>query len=61
MLGFEGHSDWVPQPGVIAQAVMPILMPLFMKVVMKPEKTIGPEQRYRIDWDAPVATDPLLV
>jgi 2-polyprenyl-6-methoxyphenol hydroxylase-like FAD-dependent oxidoreductase len=51
----------VKAPGAIAQAAMPVLMPLFIKVVMKPEKTIGPEQRYRIDWDAPVATDPLLV
>lgn len=51
----------VKAPGAIAQAMMPVLMPLFIKVVMKPEKTIGPEQRYRIDWDAPVATDPLLV
>jgi 2-polyprenyl-6-methoxyphenol hydroxylase-like FAD-dependent oxidoreductase len=51
----------VKAPGAIAQAVMPVLMPLFIKAVMKPEKTIGPEQRYRIDWDAPVATDPHLL
>jgi 2-polyprenyl-6-methoxyphenol hydroxylase-like FAD-dependent oxidoreductase len=48
-------------PGAIGQALMPVLMPLFIKMVMKPEKTIEPEQRYRIDWDAPVTTDPLLV
>jgi 2-polyprenyl-6-methoxyphenol hydroxylase-like FAD-dependent oxidoreductase len=47
-------------PGAIGQAVMPILMRLFIAVAMKPEKTIGVEQRYRIDWDAPVASEPLL-
>jgi 2-polyprenyl-6-methoxyphenol hydroxylase-like FAD-dependent oxidoreductase len=46
----------VKAPGPVAQALMPVLMPLFLKVVMKPEKTLGPEQRYRIDWDAPVTT-----
>ena len=28
-----------------------------MKIAMNPEKTIGPEQRYVIDWDAPVTAD----
>jgi hypothetical protein len=35
-------------------------MPLMMKMAMNPEKTIGPEQRYVIDWDARVAGDPAL-
>jgi 2-polyprenyl-6-methoxyphenol hydroxylase-like FAD-dependent oxidoreductase len=41
-------------PGPVAKALMPVLMPLFMKLVMKPEKTIGVEQRYRIDWSGTV-------
>lgn len=41
-------------PGPVMQKLMPLLMPLAMKTVMKPDKTMGPEQRYRIDWDAPV-------
>ncbi|GGK74849.1 FAD-dependent oxidoreductase [Sphaerisporangium melleum] len=47
-------------PGAVARAVMPLLMPLFVKAAMNPEKTIGPEQRYLIDWDAPVSADPAL-
>jgi len=27
-------------------------MPIFLKVAMKPEKTLGADQRYRIDWPA---------
>ncbi|NES12441.1 FAD-dependent monooxygenase [Micromonospora sp. PPF5-17] len=42
-------------PGPVARAIMPVLMPLFIKAAMDPEKTVGPEQRYVIDWDAPVA------
>jgi 2-polyprenyl-6-methoxyphenol hydroxylase-like FAD-dependent oxidoreductase len=47
----------VKTPGRVAQALMPLLMRMFIKVAMKPEKTIGPELRYRIDWDAPVSRD----
>ncbi|MEV5413485.1 NAD(P)/FAD-dependent oxidoreductase [Thermopolyspora sp. NPDC052614] len=43
-------------PGAVARAMMPLLMPLMLKTVMNPEKTLGPEQRYVIDWDAPVST-----
>ncbi|GAA3347322.1 FAD-dependent monooxygenase [Amorphoplanes nipponensis] len=43
-------------PGPVAQALMPILMPLVTKLVLKPEKTLGPVQRYRIDWPAPATT-----
>ncbi len=38
-------------PGPITRGLMPILMPLLIKAAMRPEKTIGPEQRYRIPWD----------
>ncbi len=48
-------------PGPVAQTLMPILMPLMVKTVMNPERTMGPEQRYRIQWDAPATRDPLLV
>ncbi len=50
----------VKAPGRFLQAAMPIVMPLFIKVAMKPEKMLGPVQRYRIDWDKPVATESLL-
>lgn len=41
-------------PGPLARAVMPLLIPILTKVALNPEKTMGPEQRFRIDWDAPV-------
>lgn len=41
-------------PGPVAQAMMSVLMPLFVKSATNFEKTLGPEQRYRIDWDSPV-------
>ncbi|MEO3924201.1 FAD-dependent monooxygenase [Micromonosporaceae bacterium B7E4] len=47
-------------PGAVARVLMPLLMPLLMKTAMNPEKTIGPEQRYVIDWDAPVTAEPAL-
>lgn len=37
-------------PGPIGRRFMQTVMPLFFKV-MNFEKTIGPEQRYTIDWD----------
>lgn len=46
-------SNSVKAPGPIAQFIMPLVMPLFIKTVMNPEKTIGPVQRHRIDWEAP--------
>ncbi|WP_049574221.1 FAD-dependent oxidoreductase [Nonomuraea sp. SBT364] len=42
-------------PGPVARLLMPVLMPLAMRTVMAPERAVGPEQRYVIDWDAPVA------
>ena len=44
----------VKAPGPVARAVLPVLMPVFARL-MRPEKTLGPEQRFRIDWDARVA------
>jgi hypothetical protein len=44
----------VKAPGPIGRAVLPVLMPVFARL-MRPEKTLGPEQRFRIDWDAHVA------
>jgi hypothetical protein len=40
-------------PGPVARRFMQTVMPLFFKL-MNFEKTIGPEQRYAIDWDARV-------
>jgi 2-polyprenyl-6-methoxyphenol hydroxylase-like FAD-dependent oxidoreductase len=37
-------------PGPVGRRIMQTVMPLFFKV-MNFEKTIGPEQRYSIDWD----------
>jgi len=39
-------------PSPVAKALMPVIMPIFLKLVMKPEKTMGPDQRYRIEWPA---------
>ncbi|PYC66604.1 monooxygenase [Micromonospora arborensis] len=47
-------------PGPIARTLMPLLIPLMMRTVMDPEKTVADEQRYVIDWDAPVTTEPAL-
>jgi len=41
-------------PGPVGRTLMHALMPIFFKV-MNFEKTMGWEQRYRIDWDAPVS------
>ncbi|MGW1741413.1 FAD-dependent monooxygenase [Nocardia sp. NPDC001965] len=41
-------------PGPVARKIMQWLMPVLARTVMKPEKTLADEQRYRIDWDEPV-------
>lgn len=41
--------------GPIATRMMGLLMPLALKTVMKPERTLGAEQRFRIDWDETVS------
>jgi 2-polyprenyl-6-methoxyphenol hydroxylase-like FAD-dependent oxidoreductase len=43
-------------PGPLTSAVLPVLMRLLLKTAMRPEKTLGPQQRHRIDWAAPVTT-----
>jgi 2-polyprenyl-6-methoxyphenol hydroxylase-like FAD-dependent oxidoreductase len=43
-------------PGPIAQRMMRVLLPVMFKT-MKIEKTIAAEQRYTIDWAAPVERD----
>jgi len=47
-------------PGPVARKAMHALMPVFFKV-MNFEKTMGWEQRYRIDWDAPVGAEAVAV
>ncbi|MFD6568246.1 FAD-dependent monooxygenase [Micromonospora profundi] len=47
-------------PGPVARTLMPLLMPLLVRTAMDPEKTVAHEQRYVIDWDAPVTADPAL-
>jgi len=44
-------------PGPVARRFMQTAMPLFFKL-MNFEKTIGPEQRYAIDWDERVTVPP---
>lgn len=41
-------------PGPVARALMPVLMPLFLKTVMNPSRTLAPILNSRIDWAAPV-------
>jgi 2-polyprenyl-6-methoxyphenol hydroxylase-like FAD-dependent oxidoreductase len=41
-------------PGPVAQRMMRVLIPLMLKA-MNIEKTMGEEQRYVIDWDAPAS------
>ncbi|GAA1514557.1 FAD-dependent monooxygenase [Sphaerisporangium rubeum] len=48
-------------PGPVARRLMPLLMPLMLKTVMNPEKTLAPEQRHVIDWPAPVSDEDLKV
>jgi 2-polyprenyl-6-methoxyphenol hydroxylase-like FAD-dependent oxidoreductase len=47
--------NFAKTPGPVARKMMSLLMPIMFKM-MNPEKTLGTEQRYTIDWDAPVAT-----
>lgn len=41
-------------PGPVGRKIMRLLLPLMVRTVLNPEKTQGPNVRYRIDWDAPV-------
>ncbi|TDE29068.1 FAD-dependent monooxygenase [Actinomadura sp. 6K520] len=42
--------------GPVAKKMMKLMMPLMMKTFLNPERTLGPEQRYTIDWDAPATS-----
>ncbi|HTE62329.1 MAG TPA: FAD-dependent monooxygenase [Solirubrobacteraceae bacterium] len=42
--------------GPVATTLMRLLMPVAMRTFLRPERTLGPEQRYRIAWDEVVAT-----
>jgi 2-polyprenyl-6-methoxyphenol hydroxylase-like FAD-dependent oxidoreductase len=53
--GRAARINHAKAPGPFARAVMGALMPLVTRVAMNPEKMLGPEQRYTIDFDAPVA------
>jgi hypothetical protein len=47
----------VKAPGPLTSALLPPLMRLLTKTALKPERALGPEQRYRIDWDTPVQSE----
>ncbi|MET8199728.1 FAD-dependent monooxygenase [Micromonospora taraxaci] len=47
-------------PGPVARTLMPLMMPLLVRTAMDPEKTVADEQRYVIDWDAPVTAESAL-
>jgi 2-polyprenyl-6-methoxyphenol hydroxylase-like FAD-dependent oxidoreductase len=42
-------------PGPVARRLMQALLPVVVKVAMRPERSLAPEQRFTIDWDASVA------
>jgi 2-polyprenyl-6-methoxyphenol hydroxylase-like FAD-dependent oxidoreductase len=42
----------VKAPGPLTRAVLPLLMRMMLRTIMRPEKTFGPVQRHRIDWTA---------
>lgn len=48
------RTDRSKTRGPVGIALMRLAMPLAMRTFLNPERTLGPEQRYRIDWDAPV-------
>jgi hypothetical protein len=41
--------------GPVARTLMRLLMPVAMRTFMDPERTLGAEQRYRIEWSEVVA------
>lgn len=44
-------------PGPVGRTMTKVLMPIFFKA-MNVEKTMGPELRYTIDWNAPAMSQP---
>jgi 2-polyprenyl-6-methoxyphenol hydroxylase-like FAD-dependent oxidoreductase len=43
--------------GPFAKTAMRLMIPPALKTFLNPESTLGPEQRYHIDWDAPVSSE----
>ncbi len=41
--------------GPVGRTMMRLMMPVMTRTFLSPERTLGPEQRYTIDWDARVA------
>jgi hypothetical protein len=39
----------------VATTLMALLMPIAIRTFLTPERTLGPEQRHRIDWNDVVA------
>ncbi|PXY19133.1 FAD-dependent monooxygenase [Prauserella muralis] len=48
-----GKINQAKAPGRLAKALLPVMMRVLLKTAMKPEKTFGAEQRYRMDWNEP--------
>ncbi|GAA4089312.1 NAD(P)/FAD-dependent oxidoreductase [Actinomadura miaoliensis] len=46
--------------GPVGTAFMRLFMPIATRTFLSGEKTLGPEQRYRIDWDAPADASALV-
>ncbi|GAA3981044.1 FAD-dependent monooxygenase [Actinomadura viridis] len=44
--------------GPAGLAMMKLMMPLATRTFLSPERTLGPEHRFRIDWGAPVDAAP---
>ncbi|MCO1660483.1 FAD-dependent oxidoreductase [Pseudonocardia humida] len=40
-------------PGPVGRLMMRAVMPLATRYLVDPERTLGPQQRFTIDWDAP--------
>jgi len=45
--------------GPFAKTAMRLMMPILTRTFLTPERMLGAEQRYRIDWDAPVTAPAL--
>jgi 2-polyprenyl-6-methoxyphenol hydroxylase-like FAD-dependent oxidoreductase len=43
-------TNSIKAPGPIGKVLLPLAMRMLMKMAMNPEKVMGPEQRYRINW-----------
>ena len=42
-------------PGAVGRLMMRAIMPMATRYLMTPERTLGPQHRFTIDWDAPAA------